>query len=530
MRISGNFRRKRYVGLASLAFALLILFAGCANDVEIGELEGLPAGSSACYASVVYYDGHSYSPVTPPTEDAVGDLLAEVEVNLIGYKGKLSRKTTCSTYYGIGDRICVWEGYDPEFRICGVTKNGLIGYYERNNFGNKTVKAISNWLPQAEDVAAISISDDYPNPIGEITDREVITELLGLLHEKTRSSKADLDEQVQVSYRVGLKLLDGSVTNLVVYNNGLGNWKGQIALPDEFVDRIAENVIFDHEDQTVSYGGIVGENDNSFYPEYHSGTEYVMKDVWSVDGQLRMGRFNSSEYTLLAEDAAGCFRVEGPDIWYLTQNGDAAHIRYWYPGDEASFFKKLEAGEDLTGYVTEREILYTGPFVSMQTRGGEIWTLDEEGVLRQNGEIEAREVLCFQLDGCGVSYGRADGLYRRRYTEPEAVRLTEGKVTAISTAGITLYYLKDGEMLRRMWVDGSRDELVCQRAIEDFVYLHGSANHSVAMLDAEKNVRILPEGQNSPYLVAENVSAIQTGRFGGLYVQYQDGRLERLNL
>ncbi len=230
-------------------------------------------------------------------------------------------------------------------------------------------------------------------------------------------------------------------------------------------------------------------------------------------------------YTILAKDAAGFIRIENSDIWYLSTLGDVAHLRFWYPHDQGTFHDAVKAGEDLSGYVTVREVLYEGPFISLQVRNGIVWTLDERGILRRDDEQVAAGVTCFALDPGGVTYGRADGLFRLKSLDNSLIQLADENVTAVASAGIKIYYATDSGEICRVRVDGTENTAVYHLPAVAMQYFYGDRKGALAILGRDGNGYLLYE-ESTLYLAAENAAGIEVDPNGIAAILYQDGELE----
>ncbi len=454
--------------------------------------KGRISGEQASYISAVTYETFMYTQVRAADETTyvLGDRLGTVQFNSIGYEGPYEAFSISSTTLHAGDPIYEWEGYDSLFRICGVDSSGMVHGFERNAIESRfeicfidrfshaidtldrTITgwfrprdessdgSILKWFPDAEKIVSIRICDDNPMELGRIDSAEQIREFVRLFKEATvypdQFDRAAMG--LEVKQRIYLTLQDGSETQIILFNKNLGHWKGYVAIPEGLWDLITSDTLYEAGAENLNYGALCAEIDYAGEAFLEIQDQYVMAPVWAADGELRIGRYYpGDEYYVLANDAQGFIRIEGTDIWYLTDAGNVSHLRFQYPACEADFIEKLAAGADLSAYVTLREMLYEGPFVSLQVRNGVVWTLDAQGFLSRDGAIVETDVTCFALDAEGVTYGCDDGLFRERKGSASAKQLTQTAVKAVAAAGINVYYATaDGE-IRKIQIDGDKD-------------------------------------------------------------------------
>ena len=214
------------------------------------------------------------------------------------------------------------------------------------------------------------------------------------------------------------------------------------------------------------------------------------------------------ECAVLAEDVAGDLRVEDMEIWYRTIAGDVAYMYFWYPYDSGRFYEDLEKQADFSQYIKEHTTLYKGPFIKVQVRDGQVWTLDEKGILRRENEKIAAGVTCFVLDASGTIYGTEEGLYRRVESTGEVVSLAAGNVTAVSSAEMMVCYALASGQVRSVWLDGTKDRLVCEAAAVNLKFDRMGEWRFLLLTDEQGTLwSVQSTGELLP--IAEHVVAVQ---------------------
>jgi hypothetical protein len=526
--------RKSWVKWSALAAACLgIIAVGIILSSKGAISNPFEDDSKACYASIVYYNGGEYGIIVPPPDNIeLGKELGIVKQNLIGGKGvavERDVKVISSTVLKPGDKIYELAGYSPEYRICGKKADGTLVYFERQIAEGLAQKTPAVFFPEISAVSKITICDNNPTQLGEITDAGQIQELLQLFTEEAKFT--DPDEHYFMggaeSRRLYLTLADNSQTEILFYDKKVGHWMGYVTLPDGFWELIENCIVYEGGEDYLNYGVLYAVIDYANYgysDGYRVNSDYAMEPAWAVNGELRMGWY-ADGYTILAKDAAGFIRIENSDIWYLNTLGDVAHLRFWYPHYQGTFYDAVMAGEDLSGYVTVREVLYEGPFLSLQVRDGIVWTLDGAGILRRDGEQVAEGVTCFALDPGGVTYGRADGLFRLKSSDSRLIQLADKNVTAVAPAGIKIYYATDSGEICRVRVDGAENTSVYHLPAVTMHYFYGDRNGALAILGSDGNGYLLYE-ESMLYLAAENAAGIEVDPNGITAILYQDGELE----
>ncbi len=512
--------------------------------VTIGVILGIRAGhtrpseildntdSAYCYASVVNYNGSSYESISEPDNFQLGKKLGTVELDLKGFNGEVDESIISSTVLAPGDMIYEWAGYSKEFRICGKKADGTIIYFERQRAEGMERETIAELFPENSTVTKITICDNYPTQLGEITDRQQIENILEVF--KQQAAFTDIEDEKDRpsmgddSRRLYLTLEDGSQTEILLYNGEIGSWIGYIALPDSFWDMINSSIIYEGGETYLNYGALYADID--FYNYGGSGgnlvnSNYAMEPVWAVNGELRMGSYKGGGYIVLAKDAAGFIRIENNDIWYLNTSGAVAHIRFLYSGDQGSFYDSISNGKDLSSAITVREVLYPGPFISLKVRDGVVWTLNDKGILAKNGEQIAAGVACYALDSGGVTFGGADGLFREPLSGGKTIQLANGPVTAVAAAGIRVYYATSSGEIRRVNVDGTKEAPVFGISAIALQYFGDDRNGGLAILGSDGKAYLLYQ-ESLLYLTAENAAGIEVNPYGIVAILYKNGELE----
>ena len=376
-----------------------------------------------------------------------------------------------------GTDILEWSSYSPEYRVCARDSSGILTGLERVGvIGDMSInRPVTDLFDFKGKVSEILICDNYPSEIGRITDRAVIKDLMADFSKHASFVGENKDDAVFVEgqfYRLYLRLADNSITEIVVsMTSGYGNWIESIRLPESFAAAISEYVLgsTSTEAEWSNYGNLGANMDPSLpllddASNFQFNSLFITTSVWvaGTTGNLFMGDWGGGQinwHCLLANNAKGDIRIEGQNIYYLTQDGTVARIRFAYSGDEASFYELAESGADLAQFITEREILDQGDFVRLQVRLGNIWTLDQVGTLSCNGESVAHDVKTFALDAAGVSYSDGQAIWRKPY-KGDAKKLADTDAVTLTVAGINLYYSPTSGGVWKMRIDGSDNHKV----------------------------------------------------------------------
>jgi len=383
-----------------------------------------------------------------------------------------------------GTDILEWSGYSSEYRVCARDSSGILTGLERVGvIGDMSMnRPVTDLFDFRGKVSEILICDNNPSEIGRITDRAVIEDLMADFSEHASFVGENKDDAVFVEgqfYRLYLRFADNSITEIVVNKtSGYGNWIESIKLPEGFAAAISEHVLGSMEDEWSNYGNL-GENmdpsllmlDDASNLQFNS--LFITTSVWvdGTTGNLFMGDWGGGQINwqyLLADNAKGDIRIEGQNIYYLTQDGTVARIRFAYSGDEASFSKLAESGADLAQFITERDTLDYSDIVRLQVRLGNIWTLDQAETLSCNGEPVAQNVQSFVLDATGVSYSDGQAIWRKPY-KGDAKKLTDTNAVTLAVAGINLYYSPTSGGVWKMRIDGSDNHKIFDLAAKKIV-------------------------------------------------------------
>lgn len=487
------------------------------------------AGIIECYPSVVYYKGCTYILMLAPLDIKVGKMLGVVKIDLKGYTGQKDKSVIGSTMMEPGDEIYEWPGYSEEYRVVGM-HDGKTYAFERNNGEGLVGLQISKWFPDTNKVAEIRICDNQPVELGRITEQSEIKKVLDILLKDSQFIDTKWDDVCKSQdniLRLFLKLSDGSEAKIVLFENDVGHWMSFAKLTKGFRSLIESYIIYHAGYENLNYGAICA-SDNYELREIDAKTEmgyYTMASVWVKKGILYIGnKYDTNKQYALANDAAGDIRIEGTNIWYRTTSGSIAHLRFRFPKDESALYDALENKEDLSKHITTRETLYKGPFTALQVRLGIIWTLDEKGTLSKNNVPIAEGVNCFALDGDGVTYGGADGLYRRLSTDSSVKRMANMKVNAIAAAGVNVYYATaDGE-IRQIRVDGTDDMLIYTMQAVSLSYNNNYGSSNVLTIIGQDNKAYMLFNDSKLFCVAENAKKAESSS-PSLCVLYENGDL-----
>ena len=383
-----------------------------------------------------------------------------------------------------GTAILEWSGYSPEFRVCARDSSGMLTGLERIGVIGEMAanRPVSSLFDFKSKVAEILICNNNPSEIGRISDPAVIEDLMADFSDHTYFVGENKNDAIYIEdqfYRLYLRFADNSITEIVVNKvSGYGNWIESIKLPDGFAAAVSEHVLGSMEDEWSNYGNLCANMDPSLLMLDEAGdlnlnNNYITESVWvdGTTGSLFMGDWGGGQINwqcLLADHAKGDIRIEGQNIYYLTQDGTVSRIRFTYSGDEASFYELAESGADLAQFVTEREILDQGDFVRLQVRLGQIWTLDQSGTLSCNGEPVAQDVQTFALDATGVSYSDGQAIWRKPY-KGDAKKLADTDAVTLTVAGVNLYYSPTSGGVWKMRIDGSDNHKVFDLAAKKIV-------------------------------------------------------------
>ncbi len=488
------------------------------------------------YISVVNYNGGQYEYITAPDNITFGKPLGEVEIDLKGYKGEPDISIIASTVLDPGVIIHEWTGYSTEFRICARNIDGTVYCFERLQSSGLTGMDVAKYFPDPSEVVRIDICDRYPFELGIITDNEDIESVLQVFTQG--SSFIELENPSQyLNYQsedvriIEITLLDGSKTEIYLVNGKTGRWISYLSLPDGFKDLIKSYEIYEGGGEYLNFGALYANVDIFNYADLEGlriHADYTIEQVWVENGELRMGKHihDDFKYCVLADDAMGFVRIENAYIWYLNTSGDVVRLRFWYPHDQSEFYNDLEGGQDMTSYITEKKILYSGPFISMQVKSGKIWTLDEDGELRREGKIIADDVNCFALDGGGAIYGRQDGLYRRKDSDGISALLVRGEITATASAGIRIYYATSKEEIRRIQVDGEGDEFIYKLNVSTLQCMIGYNREGLAVTASDGKGYFI-YNSTDVYHVTQDAAAMEMNPYGTVTILHKDGQLEQ---
>ncbi|HBP37953.1 MAG TPA: hypothetical protein DD640_04295 [Clostridiales bacterium] len=447
-------------------------------------------GQSASMIALLTVDGIYYRPVgntcmfadDRPVTIIVGREIGTVEMTF-GERDQvdLSSYKIYSNYLDRGAIVYEWSGYSREFRVCAEDRNGELIGFERFGFqqGVAAGTLVGDVFDFTGQVVQILICNDNPTEIGRISDPDTLDELMGQLSGQARFMDNDLDINGSgdaARYRLYLRLNDNSVTELLVYpETEYGSWIGPVSLPAGFAAEISRHIITSASLESLNYGNLYADID--YYREYSSDgpklyQDYCIEPVW-VDGNtgnLYMGMWKDAQWQwLIADDAQGDIRIEGQYVYYLNRDGAVARLRFVYEQDEASLYDLAASGADLSGYVTERDIIFPGEYARLQVRQGDLWTLGPDGNLCCNGDLVAGEVRAFVLDAGSVIYSDDRAIWRQPYAGG-AEKLADTKTGVLAAAGVNLYFSPDEGGIWSVRADGSDLRQISAIAASKLVY------------------------------------------------------------
>ena len=129
-----NYRIFVKMGVAVLTIAVVILLISTVKKKMQWNTPSPSAGSGIVeYADLICYEGRMYYLVETPAQDAVGDKLGEVSVSWTREPWPNEEGLISASVLYLGDPVHVWEGYDPEERLCARRENGEWAYYVHEN-------------------------------------------------------------------------------------------------------------------------------------------------------------------------------------------------------------------------------------------------------------------------------------------------------------------------------------------------------------------------------------------------------------
>jgi hypothetical protein len=516
----------------------------------------LSEGEAASSVSLLMYNGILYTGIgnSENTLIPLGKALGTVEIQWHQHRWFDDFYAIRSNSLEVGDTIYEWEGYSSEFRICAVTSDGAIHGFERwytgDPFGitfaerlehavHTMGKSIPDWIrsteetddgsipdyfPDAADIVDISIHDTRGNVLNTIDSPEDIRKIVDMFikesyYDVLTGNEIDWKEDMLFLY---LNLKDGSNIPISLIDKNHGYWNGEISLPKGFFDLVYSYTVYKADVENLNYGAVCAELDYTGTQYLEIQDRYTMYPVWVSNGELRIGHYQGNEYCVLASNAKGCIRVEGTDIWYLTAAGSVSHLSFQYPKEEGSLLIEMKNGADLSPFVTMREVLDEGPFVSLQVRSSVVWTLDTAGNLAKDGKLVEKEVTCFALDGDGVTYGRKDGLFRRGYKDIFSQQVTETEVKAVATAGLYLYYAAQNNWIHKIRVDGLYDTWILNLPVTSLQY-SGNQTGGLALMGEDGKAYLLFDDTDL-FCVAESVDRVEYGYNVPVAFLYRNGQ------
>jgi hypothetical protein len=468
-------KRRRTVMMAAAACLILLLGVGSWLSGLVSWPFGTDDVPQASEIALLSVDGLFYSPIgnlsalfqADMTDLTItpGQMIGQVE-RQIGQDN--FRNDSVRIYANVlarGVTIYEWSGYPVSFRVCARDGQGQLIGFERSYMNGSLPerRPVSDRFDFTGQVREILICNNTPREIGRITDPGVIEALMADFVAQayfTGPSAADPVFASEAFYRLYLRLTDNSVTQLIVHQtNGFGFWHETVQLPVGFIDKIAPYVLGSLSNEEQNYGNLSADTDWGLLllPEAANLSDpdlYEPTAAWvdGASGHLYLG--DAKRWSvLLANDAQGDVRIEGQHIYYLTQTGQVARVKFAYPNSGTSIYEAAQSGTDLTGYVQTRDILAPGPYTRLQVRLGVFWTLDQSGDLRRNDTLIARQVSSFALDALGCSYSDKTAIWR--WQNGTARKLADMNARSMTTIDVTLYFAPASGGVWRMRLDGS---------------------------------------------------------------------------
>ncbi|HAL73513.1 MAG TPA: hypothetical protein DCM45_00295, partial [Clostridiales bacterium] len=461
---------------AALAACLVVVAGVVPFLTGLVEWPFAPETSEIAFLS---WDGAFYSPI-----DNLGQLYGLNESDLEIVPGKVigqvtgygfhteERQGLFSNVLKKGTTILEWPGYTAQFRVCSRDSEGRLRGFERSYLGvNHLEKCpVSDLFNFQDRVAEILICNNNPSEIGRITDRTAISRLMQEFADFAEFTGEDDNNNVYQAnqfYRLYLRLADNSVTEIVVnLHSGFGSWVDSIRLPEGFAESLSEYVLGPMVPEWLSYGNLSAHADYGLFllPEAEGlirNDLYAPEDVWidGTTGHLYLDVGGDDVKYRLADDALADVRIEGQNIYYLTQEGQVERLRFAYPNDPDGLRQAVEAGDDLSTYVTARDVLADGPFNRLQVRLGVIWTLSRDGILCRNGQKIAEQVTSFALDPLGVTYSDGQAIWRQS-AAGQVKKLADRDAVSMAVDDIYLYYAPSAGGVWKMRLDGLGNRLL----------------------------------------------------------------------
>ncbi|MBQ8508641.1 MAG: hypothetical protein IJ493_01925 [Clostridia bacterium] len=478
--------------------------------------------SMGCYVDMVNLYGITYEAINTPYGVEPGELLATVNTPLIGFTGEYDGSFVGATLLDEGDSIYAWGDYSTDYRIVGITSDGVIRCYERTNLLGKSLTVPFDEIFPAELAKRVIITDNLPCVLGEIDDPDEVKSLADSLLAGCEWTEKP-ESAVTPTYRLRFVLEDGSETELLVRGD-MGYWLGMyITLPEGLAETIAGHVIYEDVSNSLDAGGLYCSSDFDRRRAYETPEppyEFLMPMFIDSEG-LHMGWIYTGDHTLLADDAVRSVHHEGAEIWYLTESGNAAHMVMNFPDDMRALKKIISEGGTFDEYLT-REILYEGDFIDLQVLNGVVWALDESGKLYRNGEFVAEGVSCFALDAQGVTVGGKT--LRRIDNDGGEIVLSKRPAQAVAACGAAVVYAS-GDEVRQVRIDGNGDRLLAELTVTEIASARLETDYMLALLGEDGQAYVYGGGK-SLFRIAEDVSDIDMTESYDIVLLHTDGSAE----
>lgn len=514
------------------------------GEIHDGGWEAMRTTSHIRWAGMTYHEIDYTGTITPDLELGTVAYNYGNELSYAGFRANYDPYWTVAPFLPVGTKVYSVKGYSSAWRICAYDERGKLLLFSSShapNLGND-IAPLAHVFPAPEQVERMVLWVTNFGMIGEIDDPEVIANLVGRLREHGRFINEKLYNQqlydTDQPFRLEIHLTDGTKTYLNIQNHAVATWLDQIDLPDGFTRDVRKHILYPVSQGWAWPDGYGWRPDNTSYGTDENQSHHCMGEYRETHASFTVRRegttlwlsdmFQGDDMIAIADDAAGDIRIEGLDIFYRTVKGQIARIRFDCPGARIIFREEVKRGVDLSTFITEREIVDEGPYVRLQTRAGQFFTLDAEANLALNGEIIAQNVLHYSLDAWGVVYDTPDGLYRRLTADGQVITLCTDKLIQYGRFGLYIHYLTEDGRLGRVRCDGERAETVAMldgavKYIHD-AYLGSDEREAWLVLDAGGTVRLIVEGIS--YFVADEVEDIRIDQFGGYALVYRNGHIE----
>lgn len=376
------------------------------------------------------------------------------------------------------------------------------------------------------EVARIVIGNEYAIAMGEVTDRDEIDRLVELLRIAPAIPQSEFSARAVANHARTLTLAftDGTASTFTLYGD-VATWEDQyLALPEGTAAELESELRYRgwqlYVDAGFDYGNRCADN----FDDILSGDGRRMHVSVRLEGNHIVADNWGGETFIFADDAAGDLHLEGFDLYYRALDGAIVRLRYDHPHMDG-IPARLLVGENFFPILTDREVIDGGRYIRFQMRKGVRFTLTAEGTLARNGTPIADGVRDFCLDGEAVIWTTAQGVFRRLEGDGRMTRLSDADATAITTAGLDIYFATTEGKLHRVRCDGARLEPIAQLDAVDLEYvrLGPSGEDGLAILDRDGWAWVLTDG--AKWSIDDGIAAID--ECDGLWLIYENGHVRR---